>query len=203
MHQVVAPAVELEAGVGRAVLESGKTASRWGGCSGFSSALRPRSTARICSSKERANRPSMSWLQSSTNTKPPLRTYCVEVLFFGRRKLHQPVPRQVAERVAEQLGASRGPLLFPWGATGTLVYCTSECSRLAGMRSSTASQSPEWYLRRTKVKGSRHEAGKKEGWEDGAKTLPGPKGGFRARECKGAEGNQALMPLPTPRPTGW
>ena len=29
---------------------------------------------RICASKEVANRPSMSWLQSSTKTKPPLRT---------------------------------------------------------------------------------------------------------------------------------
>ncbi|MCY1379107.1 hypothetical protein D9M69_667970 [compost metagenome] len=40
----------------------------------FFIALAPKIDA-ICASNDLANRPSMSWLQSSTNTKPPLRTY--------------------------------------------------------------------------------------------------------------------------------
>jgi hypothetical protein len=35
-----------------------------------------------------------------------------EVLFLGRRKLHQPVPAEVAEGVVEQLGAVEGHYFF-------------------------------------------------------------------------------------------
>jgi len=60
---------------------------------------------RICSSKDRAKRPSISWLQSSAKTNPPLATYLWKLALSCAIELYQLMAADIAEGVMEDIVA--------------------------------------------------------------------------------------------------
>ena len=111
MHEVVAPAVQFEAGIGRAVFEGEELGVDGVGFRDFLQRAGAETLAHLL--LEGAGEEAVDVVVAVVDEhEAAVANVLHKVQFLSAGKLHQPMPRQVAERVVEQLRAVQGHHFF-------------------------------------------------------------------------------------------